>query len=55
MIDLTIKLLIAHIIGDFVLQPNKWVQAKKRKSIQVKIFLPAWFHSPAITLRITRV
>ena len=38
MIDLTIKLLIAHIIGDFVLQPNKWVQAKKEKAFRSKYF-----------------
>lgn len=29
MIVLTIKLLIAHIIGDFVLQPDSWVRDKK--------------------------
>lgn len=29
MIILTIKLLIAHIIGDFVLQPDSWVEDKK--------------------------
>lgn len=29
MIALTIKLLIAHVIGDFVLQPDKWVADKK--------------------------
>jgi hypothetical protein len=29
MIILTIRLLIAHIIGDFVLQPNSWVEDKK--------------------------
>lgn len=38
MIDLTIKLLIAHIIGDFVLQPNKWVEAKKEKTFRSKYF-----------------
>jgi len=31
MIALTIKLLIAHFIGDFVLQPNNWVDSKKKK------------------------
>jgi hypothetical protein len=29
MLILTIKLLIAHIIGDFVLQPDSWVKDKK--------------------------
>ena len=31
MILLFIKLILAHIIGDFVFQPNKWVQDKKEK------------------------
>lgn len=31
MIALIIKLLIAHVIGDFVLQPNTWVESKKDK------------------------
>ncbi len=30
MMDLTLKLLIAHILGDFVLQPNHWVESKKK-------------------------
>ena len=30
--DLFIKLLIAHIIGDFVLQPTRWVEGKKKDS-----------------------
>ncbi|GGF71532.1 DUF3307 domain-containing protein [Wenyingzhuangia marina] len=28
---LVLKLLIAHVLGDFVLQPNKWVKHKERK------------------------
>ncbi len=31
MLILTIKLLIAHILGDFVLQPDSWVASKKEK------------------------
>jgi len=31
MIDLLIKLLIAHVLGDFVFQPKKWVQSKTLK------------------------
>jgi len=36
MISLIIKLLIAHIIGDFVLQPDSWVAAKKIKKHKSK-------------------
>ncbi|OIQ30344.1 MAG: hypothetical protein BM564_02955 [Bacteroidetes bacterium MedPE-SWsnd-G2] len=38
MLALTIKLLVAHVIGDFVLQPNKWVQDKKAKTFKSKYF-----------------
>ncbi|MDN5211181.1 DUF3307 domain-containing protein [Fulvivirgaceae bacterium BMA12] len=31
MISLFIKLILAHIIGDFVLQPNRWVKDKKER------------------------
>jgi hypothetical protein len=31
MLTLIIKILIAHVIGDFVLQPDKWVEDKKNK------------------------
>lgn len=41
MIALTIKLLIAHIIGDFVLQPDKWVEDKKAKKHRSKFL---YFH-----------
>ena len=41
MIALTIKLLLAHIIGDFILQPNSWVEAKKTKTYTSKYF---YFH-----------
>ena len=34
MITLTIKLLIAHVIGDFVLQPNTWVESKNNKKFK---------------------
>lgn len=36
MLMLTIKLLIAHILGDFVLQPDSWVKDKKEKKHQSK-------------------
>jgi hypothetical protein len=38
MAALIIKLLIAHIIGDFVLQPDSWVKDKKDKSYKSKYF-----------------
>jgi hypothetical protein len=38
MIALIIKLLIAHIIGDFVLQPDRWVEEKKDKRYKSKYF-----------------
>lgn len=38
MIALIIKLLIAHVIGDFVLQPNSWVEDKKNKTYKSKYF-----------------
>ncbi|MDX1349237.1 MAG: DUF3307 domain-containing protein [Putridiphycobacter sp.] len=38
MIALTIKLLLAHVIGDFVLQPTSWVDEKKDKRHKSKYF-----------------
>jgi hypothetical protein len=38
MIALIIKLLIAHVVGDFVLQPNSWVEDKKNKTYKSKYF-----------------
>lgn len=38
MIELTVKLLIAHVLGDFVLQPDSWVKAKKSKTYKSKFF-----------------
>lgn len=38
MIALTVKLLIAHVLGDFVLQPDSWVKAKKSKTYKSKFF-----------------
>ncbi len=34
MIQLIISLMLAHIIGDFVLQPDQWVKEKERKKIR---------------------
>ena len=41
MILLTLKLVIAHIIGDFVLQPDSWVKDKKDKKHKSKFL---YFH-----------
>lgn len=41
MVVLFIKLLIAHVLGDFVLQPDSWVKHKKDKTYQSKYF---YFH-----------
>jgi hypothetical protein len=38
MIVLIIKLLIAHVLGDFVLQPNSWIEAKNAKTYKSKYF-----------------
>lgn len=38
MIALLIKFLIAHVLGDFILQPNSWVEAKKNKKYKSKYF-----------------
>lgn len=38
MIALLIKLLIAHVIGDFVLQPSSWIAEKRNKTYQSKYF-----------------
>ncbi len=34
MIELFLKFLIAHLLGDFVLQPNSWVKDKKENKIK---------------------
>ncbi|MBZ9650745.1 DUF3307 domain-containing protein [Psychroflexus montanilacus] len=41
MIAVLLKLLLAHFIGDFVLQPYKWVQSKETEGLKSKYF---WFH-----------
>lgn len=41
MIVLMLKLLIAHVLGDFVFQPNNWVKDKKEKTYKSKYF---YFH-----------
>lgn len=40
-----IKLLLAHIIGDFFLQPEKWVQEKEKKKLKSnKLYLHVLIH-----------
>ena len=39
MIALTLKLLLAHILGDFVLQPTKWVKHKTKHGWKSKYLL----------------
>lgn len=49
MIDLLIKLLIAHVIADFVFQPNKWVEDKKEKTYQsIYFYLHGFVHLIAL-------
>lgn len=39
------KLLIAHLIGDFFLQPKKWVTHKEKKKLKSsKLYLHIWIH-----------
>ncbi|MCJ7447607.1 MAG: DUF3307 domain-containing protein [Bacteroidales bacterium] len=42
-----IRLLAAHLITDFVLQPDSWVKAKREKHLKAKEF---WFHILLTTL-----
>jgi len=36
-----LKLLMAHLIGDFLLQPGKWVKAKETKKTGCMAIIPA--------------
>ena len=39
------KLLLAHLIGDFILQPNKWVSDKeKKKEKSIYLYLHTALH-----------
>ncbi len=42
-----IRLLAAHLLTDFILQPNSWVKARKAKHLAAKEF---WFHIVTTTL-----
>ncbi|MGX1022998.1 DUF3307 domain-containing protein [Psychroflexus sp. MBR-150] len=51
MLAFTLKLLIAHIIGDFVLQPNTWISEKKRKKHKSKyLYYHILVHTIALLL-----
>lgn len=40
-----IKLIIAHLIGDFFLQPNAWVKDKERRKLKsTKLYLHVMIH-----------
>lgn len=46
MITLAVKLLIAHVIGDFVFQPDKWIEDKKqRKQRSPYLYLHIGIHT----------
>ncbi|MFD2163568.1 DUF3307 domain-containing protein [Paradesertivirga mongoliensis] len=46
-----IKLILAHIIGDFFLQPNNWVEEKERKKFRSgKLYLHCLIHGILILL-----
>jgi hypothetical protein len=36
MVELSLMLVLAHLIGDFILQPNAWVKDKKEHKIKSK-------------------
>lgn len=49
MLTLLLKFLLAHLIGDFLLQPNKWVQEKEqKKQYSIYLYLHVLIH--ALTL-----
>jgi len=51
MIVLILKLLIAHVLGDFVFQPNKWIsQKKKKKHLSVHLYFHLGIHVIALLL-----
>ncbi len=38
MLTLTIKLILAHLLGDFVLQPNQWVKGKSEHPLRYLLY-----------------
>ncbi|WP_461532743.1 DUF3307 domain-containing protein [Sinomicrobium sp.] len=44
--ELFLKLLLAHLIGDFILQPDSWVSEKEEKKLaSAKLYLHALIHA----------
>lgn len=51
MISLILKLIIAHTLGDFVFQPNKWVENKKQKKHKsIYLYLHLAVHTLALII-----
>ncbi len=51
MIELFLKILLAHLIGDFILQPNSWVNDKNHKKIKSqKLYLHTGIHAILLSL-----
>lgn len=51
MIELIIKLLLAHVIADFVLQPGSWVEAKRDKTYKsIYFYLHGFVHLIALII-----
>ena len=46
-----IKLILAHLIGDFILQPHSWVEKKEnRKLLSVQLYVHALIHGALVLL-----
>ena len=53
---LLIKLILAHLIGDFILQPNSWVTAKKQKKLKAyQLYLHVIIHGVLIMILVAKV
>ncbi len=51
MLELVLKLLLAHLIADFLLQPNKWVESKKAKHYKsICLYLHAAIHFVVLSI-----
>ena len=48
---LFLKLLLAHILGDFVFQPEKWVKSKEEKKVKsIKLYFHIGVHALLLLL-----
>lgn len=51
MLILTLKLLFAHLLGDFVFQPNHWVQNKRKEKIRsMFLYVHMFVHTASLFL-----